>query len=270
MTNGYSISSPWVNTANLTYWYCLDATSNAAVWTNLTAGATAGIVDTAFSSGANGDTTHAPSRNAWYDYAHTGDTDDDGLADKLDLSSAGFVRTTSGGVISSAELSGDATTSGSAAVTVTKINGTSLGGLATGPLYNTTSTGVPSIATAAQLGTAISTAAFDGRSVTNMAYDAPTNTFTINSAFPVGQTNQVLSAGSVTGGVTGIANGPTSGDRWGTLEIVSTGTLVFTNPVSIHASDYLTTRTITNGNTAIISFQVTTGRWTNMAIVQFK
>jgi len=53
-----------------------------------------------------------------------------------------------GNPCSAAELSGDATTSGSNAVTVTKINGTSLAGLATGILKNTTSTGVPSIAVA--------------------------------------------------------------------------------------------------------------------------
>jgi hypothetical protein len=52
------------------------------------------------------------------------------------------------GVQSASELSGDATTSGSNAVTVSRINGTSLGGLATGILKNTTSTGVPSIAVA--------------------------------------------------------------------------------------------------------------------------
>ena len=60
------------------------------------------------------------------------------------LSGTGLVRQTGVG----AELSGDASTSGSNAVTVTKINGTSLAGLATGILKNTTTTGVPSIATA--------------------------------------------------------------------------------------------------------------------------
>ncbi len=56
--------------------------------------------------------------------------------------------------VTSAELSGDATTSGSNAVTVVKINGTSLAALASGILYNTTTTGVPSIATASQILTA--------------------------------------------------------------------------------------------------------------------
>ena len=65
-------------------------------------------------------------------------------AKQATLSGTGLVRQTGVG----AELSGDASTSGSNAVTVTKINGTSLAGLATGILKNTTTTGVPSIATA--------------------------------------------------------------------------------------------------------------------------
>lgn len=52
-----------------------------------------------------------------------------------------------GSTPTSANLSGDVTTSGSAATTVVKINGTTMSGLATGILKNTTSTGVPSIAT---------------------------------------------------------------------------------------------------------------------------
>jgi len=59
---------------------------------------------------------------------------------------SGIIRvTTSTGAITSAELSGDATTSGSNAVTVVRLNGTSLAGLGTGLLKNTTGTGVPSI-----------------------------------------------------------------------------------------------------------------------------
>ena len=55
----------------------------------------------------------------------------------------------SASAMTAAELSGDVTTSGSNAATVTKINGTSLAGLSTGILKNTTGTGVPSIAVAA-------------------------------------------------------------------------------------------------------------------------
>ena len=55
-------------------------------------------------------------------------------------------------------LTGDTTTSaGSCATTTAKLNGVSLAGLASGVLYNTTSTGAPSIATAAQMDTAIGT-----------------------------------------------------------------------------------------------------------------
>lgn len=59
----------------------------------------------------------------------------------------GIVRNASG-VPSAAELSGDASTSGSNAVTVVKINGVALSGLATGIVKNTTATGAPSIAVA--------------------------------------------------------------------------------------------------------------------------
>lgn len=54
----------------------------------------------------------------------------------------------SGTAMTAAELSGDVTTSGSNAVTVTKINGVSMAGLATGIVKNTTATGAPSIAVA--------------------------------------------------------------------------------------------------------------------------
>ena len=48
-------------------------------------------------------------------------------------------------------VSGDVSMTNTGAFTVTKINGTALSGLATGVLYNTTTTGVPSIATSAQI-----------------------------------------------------------------------------------------------------------------------
>jgi hypothetical protein len=101
--------------------------------------------------------------------------------------------------------------------------------------------------------------------------DAQTNSFTTNSAFPLGFTNLILVTGANTGaGITGVANAGTSTERWGQLTIVTSGTFVWTNPASIHASDFVTTRTITNGNTAVISVDVFPGQCTNMAIVQFK
>jgi predicted RecA/RadA family phage recombinase len=45
------------------------------------------------------DTTEAVSQNNFYDFNHTFDTDDDGLPNKVDLSSAGFVKTGADGVL---------------------------------------------------------------------------------------------------------------------------------------------------------------------------
>ena len=41
--------------------------------------------DTAFAAGWNADTTHAPTKNAIYDYLHLSDADDDGKIDVIDL-----------------------------------------------------------------------------------------------------------------------------------------------------------------------------------------
>lgn len=65
------------------------------------------------------------------------------------------------GLISNATHTGDAT--GSTALTVVKINGTSMAGLATGILKNTTGTGVPSIAAQADI-----TALLGAASITNI------------------------------------------------------------------------------------------------------
>lgn len=67
--------------------------------------------------------------------------------------SGNLAKFTSATDITNGDLSGDATTSGTLAVTVGKINGVALSGLATGILKNTTTTGVPSIAVAADFPT---------------------------------------------------------------------------------------------------------------------
>ena len=48
----------------------------------------------------NGATTQAVSQDDFYDFNHIGDTDDDGLANKVDLASAGFVKTAADGTLS--------------------------------------------------------------------------------------------------------------------------------------------------------------------------
>jgi len=86
---------------------------------------------------------------------------------------SGVASLTAGSLLTTAQfpaLTGDVTnTAGSLSTTVGKINGTSLSGLASGVLYNTTTTGVPSIATSSQIQTAI------GSNVYN-AYNANTTT----------------------------------------------------------------------------------------------
>jgi hypothetical protein len=84
--------------------------------------------------------------------------------------STGLLRvTTSTGAVASAELSGDVSTSGSNAVTVTRLNGTSLSSLGTGILKNTTGTGVPSIAIAADFPTLNQDTSGTAAKATNLA-----------------------------------------------------------------------------------------------------
>jgi hypothetical protein len=99
--------------------------------------------------------------------------------------------------------------------------------------------------------------------------DSSTNTWAINTALPVG-TNCFISQGAATIGFTAVANVPTSTERYGQLTIAATGTITFTNPASVHASDFQSSRTITNGNWCVVALDVIPGQITNMAIVQFK
>jgi hypothetical protein len=115
---------------------------------------------------------------------------------------AGLIRG-SGSAMTAAELSGDAVTSGSNAVTVGKINGVSLAGLATGILKNTTTTGLPSIAVAA---------------------DFPTlNQNTTGTAAGLSATNDVAHGG--TGAITLAIHGVLLGNATSTVNVTSPGTI---------------------------------------------
>jgi hypothetical protein len=104
--------------------------------------------------------------------------------------------------------------------------------------------------------------------VTASGYDCATNLWTIGN-FPLG-TNLYYTVGANTVGISGIGNGPTTTERFGQLTIKATGDITFTNLVSIATSDFLRTRTITNGNFAVIAIDVYPGIVTNMAIAQFR
>jgi hypothetical protein len=68
--------------------------------------------DTAFAVGWDADTTHAPTKNAVYDYFHLISSTDNGKVTQLNTSAAGFVPTNASGVIGTARVitAGTATT----------------------------------------------------------------------------------------------------------------------------------------------------------------
>lgn len=97
--------------------------------------------------------------------------------------------------------------------------------------------------------------------------DAQTNSWTTNTAIPLGFTNLILlSAANASCGITGVANTPSTTTRYCELTIIVTGDVVFTNIPAIHFSDGLTSRTITNSTSAEISVKVFPGQRTNAAI----
>jgi hypothetical protein len=104
--------------------------------------------------------------------------------------------------------------------------------------------------------------------ITAPCYDVSTNLWTIGT-FPLG-TNLYYTVGASTVGISGVGNLPTSTERCGQLTIKATGDITFTNLSGIATSDFVNTRTITNGNFAVVALDVYPGIVTNMAIAQFK
>jgi len=96
----------------------------AAINTNWPTGATVEVVDEDYPGTYDNDTTHTLSRDDFHDIFNVFDTDEDKLPDKLDLSTAGLVKTTAAGVISTANLAedGDGKVSTTAAIVIN--NGT--------------------------------------------------------------------------------------------------------------------------------------------------
>jgi len=117
----------------------------------------------------------------------------------------------------------------------------------------------------------IASPAFTG-TLTYQAATTVTNTWTANTALSLssGGTNYIyVASGTITVGITGIGNIPSSSGSYGILELSANGnTLTFTNVASARSSDYLTSRVITNTATVMVSY--TPGQWTNITIVQYK
>ncbi len=117
----------------------------------------------------------------------------------------------------------------------------------------------------------------DGSGLTGLpsASESHTNTWTTNTAFAVSPSQSptnflCLSGANTACGVTGILNAGTATERFGQLLIVASGNITFTNPAAFRASDFATTRVITNANNCFIAFDVWPGVSTNMIIVQTK
>lgn len=105
--------------------------------------------------------------------------------------------------------------------------------------------------------------------VTASGYSVATNSWALNTPIPFGTNGLLLVSGAVTGGITGVANFPTASEGCVQLTVVATGNVVFTNPVSIHASDGLTSRTIASGVRTVFAVDVIPGVRTNMALSNF-
>ena len=174
-------------------------------------------------------------------------------------------------VITNGNLSGDATTSNTLAVTVTKVNGTSLASLGTGLLKNTTSTGVPSIAVNSDLPAMTST-------VGGAVPTPPNNTTTFlrgdgTFATPAGAgtvtTVSVATANGVSGSVANATstpaitltlgaitptsvNGNTITTGTGTLTLAASKTLSVSNTITLAGTDS-TTMTFPSSSDTVVT-----------------
>ncbi|MDE2101565.1 MAG: hypothetical protein KGL39_30245 [Patescibacteria group bacterium] len=108
----------------------------------------------------------------------------------------------------------------------------------------------------------------NGAGVTNLnLYTFNTNAW-VGSVFPLGTNTTVATNNTV--GFTGLSGASTTQEREGKFIILASANLSVTNPGSWHASDYGTTRTLTNGNTMTILLDVVPGLATNFIFVQAK
>jgi hypothetical protein len=160
----------------------------------------------------------------------------------------------------SADLTGDVTSVGSA-TTVKQINGTALSGLATGILKNTTATGVPSIAIAADFPTLNQSTSGNATTATNLT-GLTTTVATLNNQS--GTNTGDNSANSLYSGL--VTNATHTGDATGSIDLtvvkingtllsaLATGILKNTNGTGVPsiaiAADFPTLNQSTSGNAA--------------------
>lgn len=100
-------------------------------------------------------------------------------------------------------------------------------------------------------------------------FDIRTNLFTINGPIYMG-TNWTYTGGAATWGVTGVGGTIGAEERYSRLTLKAEGNITFTNPAAFFCNDFSDSRTITNGNMAIISVSVMPGFATNMSVLQLR
>jgi hypothetical protein len=118
----------------------------------------------------------------------------------------------------------------------------------------------------------VTTLLVSGTVVLTNGVQSPTNTVAASGTvytLDMGKEYDITS-GAGTVGVATFTSVPASTYSYTTLRVEATGTVTFTNDNSIHSSDFAITRTLTNGNWAVVSFEIIPRRATNMFFVQTK
>lgn len=175
---------------------------------------------------------------------------------------AGAACGTSTGGITALTGDGAATGPGSAALTVTGLNGTSLAGLASGLLFNTTATGVPSIATGSQIASFLSSAnivgLFTGCSGTlYLGADGACHASTTGTVTSVGFTGGLISVATPTTTpaftVAGTSGGMpyfNSASTWATTAALASGQFILGGGAGVAPSTSFSVVPVVNGGTA--------------------
>lgn len=169
----------------------------------------------------------------------------------------------SSSAMTAAELSGDVTTSGSNATTVIRINGTTLSGLATGLVKNTTGTGVPSIAVASDV-----TALAPGAALQDKQIFTSSGTWTKPAGSPVSTRIICIGAGGGGGGGADLASGTgmsggAGGGSGGLIDaLMDTSSLGATETVTLGSGGSAGTAGVTSaGGTGGVGGNTTFGGW---------
>jgi hypothetical protein len=103
--------------------------------------------------------------------------------------------------------------------------------------------------------------------VSRQAWHQPTNAWS-GTAFLLGQRSTIVSATNIY--LLSCSAPGTVDGTWGQLTIRATANLTVTNHPNFHASDFLVSRVLTNGQTLALVADMEPGQYTNLFITQCK